>query len=385
MPIRSVAELLPAPFSELTLDDVHEIVRRVGEERETIFFERKSIPRQDLVAKSCAAFANTLGGLLLVGIPDNTDNLTGFAEPHIGDAPVWVKDVLRPRVTPLPPFRARTFNVGDDRHALLVLVERSSTTPHLLTRQGAIYIRTPGSSDPVGLSDHPTLLELVHRGEAAATESTGRAVKAVTAGVPVPYTEVRLAWSLGLSPTGTSAETERQLAYDPDLLDRLGQLLPPPPAGPFDPERVHGTWEQARAQVFRVDRSVLRPDQLFAAQAWTDGTIAVHQGMCWPSNSPAPEDDRELTRDALLEWMRRTLGAAKDLLLEAGAHGDLRVVLRAHGGYDLYWDRRYHTVLQSIQVAGWTDVESNIGRDDDLLRRFESDIGRALGSRPIAP
>jgi hypothetical protein len=55
VPDRSVAELLPTSFADLSLNDVAEIVRRVGEERETLFFERKAEASNASLAKSCAA------------------------------------------------------------------------------------------------------------------------------------------------------------------------------------------------------------------------------------------------------------------------------------------------------------------------------------------
>ena len=111
------------------------------------------------LAKSCSAFANTMGGLLLVGIADECDKLIGI-EQRSFEAQVWVKDILRGHVLPLPPFRARFIALSDERSLLLVLVEESSTTPHLLTRTGAIYVRNPGASDPVPISDQRRLLDL---------------------------------------------------------------------------------------------------------------------------------------------------------------------------------------------------------------------------------
>src|SRR5207249_1110110 len=53
-------------------------------------------------SKSCAAFANTAGGLLLVGVADGSDELVG-TEQESAEAQVWVKDVLRGHLLPLPP------------------------------------------------------------------------------------------------------------------------------------------------------------------------------------------------------------------------------------------------------------------------------------------
>src|SRR6266851_331385 len=56
---RSVAELLPCPFADLTLADFGQIIADIGEERETLFFERKASVSGNTLAKACSAFANT--------------------------------------------------------------------------------------------------------------------------------------------------------------------------------------------------------------------------------------------------------------------------------------------------------------------------------------
>jgi predicted HTH transcriptional regulator len=63
---------------------VRAIIKAVGEERESLFFERKESVSAASLAKSCAAFPNTHGGLLLVGVDDTSDEVIGIepiAEP----------------------------------------------------------------------------------------------------------------------------------------------------------------------------------------------------------------------------------------------------------------------------------------------------------------
>lgn len=138
---RSVAEVLEAPFDALTLEHIGRVVERIRTDGETMFVELKRDAAPAGIAKSCAAFANSLGGLLVAGVA-NDGTIVGSDAPG-GEPQVWVKDVLRDSVTPLPPFRARwlPLNAKDGKGLLLVLVERSSVTPHLLTRHGAIYVR----------------------------------------------------------------------------------------------------------------------------------------------------------------------------------------------------------------------------------------------------
>jgi len=90
---RSVAELLPRPFEEIDLDSVREIIAGIGEEPENLFFERKAAINPRSLAKACSAFANTNGGILVVGVADDDDGLVGV-EPIAAEAQLWVKDML---------------------------------------------------------------------------------------------------------------------------------------------------------------------------------------------------------------------------------------------------------------------------------------------------
>ncbi len=224
MAARSVAELLLHPFADLELDDVERMIAAVGEERESLFFERKAEVSSAALAKSCSAFANTMGGLLLVGIADQCDELIGI-EQCPSEAQVWVKDILRGHVLPLPPFRARFIALSDERSLLLVLVEESSTTPHLLTRAGAIYIRNPGASDPVPISDQRRLLDLLARGEHARERAEER-VRSLAAEAPLETThalERLLPMTLAVAPIGVADWFERDLLEDKAGEERLRQ------------------------------------------------------------------------------------------------------------------------------------------------------------------
>jgi hypothetical protein len=111
---RSVAELLPGRFEDLTLDEVEGILAaHTGEERETLWLERKEQVTTSSLAKACSAFANTYGGLLVVGVRDKDDKLVGI-KPLAAEAQLWVKDTLRAHVLPMPPFRARWLERHED-------------------------------------------------------------------------------------------------------------------------------------------------------------------------------------------------------------------------------------------------------------------------------
>lgn len=269
---RSVAELLPCPFGEIGLDGVRTIIATLGEERENLFFERKAVISPNSLAKACSAFANTYGGLLLVGVADDDDALVGI-EPFAGEAQLWVKDTLRSRVLPLPSFRARWLPVDEHRGLLLVLVEESSATPHLLTRSGAIYVRNPGSSDPVPISDQRRLLDLTARGERADAAAFARAGN----GLGVRLDDDIVTVSIALAATGVASGFDLRLfsAETPEYLSRRtwGDL------NEQAQERRFPVWDQHQVGVRRLRTMIWGKTQTEGVALRSDGVVAIYRGF----------------------------------------------------------------------------------------------------------
>ena len=348
MASRSVSELLPRPFDELDVDDVRELLRRVGEERESLFFERKSELRRDLLGKSCAAFANTMGGLLVVGVGDEDDEIRGV-EPASGEPQVWVKDVLRGSVVPLPPFRARHIEVSDGRVLLLVLVEESSTTPHLLVRQGAIYVRNPGSSDPLPIGDQRRLNDLQQRGIESREGAVQRAREAAARRPPVSRFDypARRPVSLALAATGVADWFEGRLLGTLSGVDRLRAALPVPQGR--SAEDV--VWKQHALHVERIYASgAFRPPRAEVVHATGAGLVSLQGGFV----GDVQEDDEHLTsREVLAVWIQRSFAAGRALLLELGAHGDLRLVVRVFAPRRIEWRGGQYPELQTTSSSSF--------------------------------
>lgn len=317
MAARSVAELLPRPFDELEVADVESILAAVGEQRETLFFERKASLQVGALAKTCAAFANTLGGLLVVGAEDASDELPGIERPG-GEVQVWVKDVLRPRILPLPALRARWLRIDGERGLLLVIVEESSTTPHLLTEQGAIYIRHPGSSDPVPIADQARLLDLLHRGERARGRAEGRAAHILGENV---FQAQGGRQALALVPTGISEEFEHRLFDQPNL-----ELLRAANEAIWDPQKndfFADDWSQDVVSVVRRRFPEWRgvwPQRLLGVAVWRDGPCLLEI-----ADADVVEHPDVISEEQLVDAFSRLLAAGRELLAHLGGHGDLRI------------------------------------------------------------
>lgn len=105
----------------------HEIKSLIGEATE---YDKKQCleekdPRSWL--KSVSAFANGIGGSLIFGIVDKTNEVVGLTDPE-GDSEK-ISRFLRDRMDPIPPFVLR-FATVDDKNLIIVEVHPGPETPY---------------------------------------------------------------------------------------------------------------------------------------------------------------------------------------------------------------------------------------------------------------
>src|SRR4051812_10734728 len=102
-------------LADLTVEDLE----RMLELDETLFVEHKSdigAERAYKIVQAVAAFANTLGGWLLIGVSNGRPIGDDVAWARGGDAPTLVdtvRDRLRGEIDPLPAFEARVMRHAD--------------------------------------------------------------------------------------------------------------------------------------------------------------------------------------------------------------------------------------------------------------------------------
>ncbi len=89
-----------------------------------------------------------------------------------------------------------------------------------------------------------------------------------------------------------------------------------------------------------------------------------------------------LPESALRQWFGESLRAARDILLEYGAHGDLRLAYTLWaGGRGLHFDTQgsaYAEIGEPRKVEIWTDF------DEDVTERVWAEVARTLGIGPSA-
>ena len=134
-------------LAELSADDFG----RMLELDETLFVEHKGDIGDDKdtiygLVSTVAAFANTYGGWLLIGVTNRKPNgNAGRWSDAEDDAPTLVDAIrarLRGEIDPLPAFEAKLIQHADGPVAV-VRVYESSDTPHVVLRSGAVFVREP--------------------------------------------------------------------------------------------------------------------------------------------------------------------------------------------------------------------------------------------------
>jgi hypothetical protein len=189
-PSLSLVQMAIGSFARRALAELTEAeLERMLELDESLFVEHKrEIGGEGFqIAKAVTAFANTLGGWLLIGVEDGKP-YGSKASWATNEAPTLidtVRDLLRGKVDPLPAFEARVMRLPSvDIPVGVVRVYESSDTPHIVVSTGAVYVReVAGDTDArkraaargrgsqtyeaAEVRSRAQLIELAQRGEAA--------------------------------------------------------------------------------------------------------------------------------------------------------------------------------------------------------------------------
>lgn len=149
----------------LALRDVTpEVLQELIDHGEDLVVERKrQPPAPPSFGAVAASFANTIGGLILLGVNDDK-TIHGWDVPPRTDLQSHLGQLLRAQTDPLPPFVAEPVEL-DGKTVVVMRVFESADAPHLVRGTGALYTRT--SSGKVPVDDQRMLLELAQRGRGA--------------------------------------------------------------------------------------------------------------------------------------------------------------------------------------------------------------------------
>jgi|CXWL01.1.fsa_nt_gi hypothetical protein len=155
-------KILNQDFSTITFDD---IVAHCGEKHpEGVQLDYKeNYPQKDL-SKLFAAFSNTRGGLIIIGVKEN--RTTGIPETWNG---IVIDATLVERVhqqalsvTPLPSYQVRMTDEKSGMIFLLIRIDEGASTPYFVKNDANVWVRTGNIRNPIGIAE-PEWLELLYK------------------------------------------------------------------------------------------------------------------------------------------------------------------------------------------------------------------------------
>lgn len=137
---------------------------------ENIYLDYKLEIKGDKLSQSIASFANTKGGILLIGV--NEDKTTKLPDKWDGiDDNGTLSETINQiiaNVTPIPTCRFAVVPHKTKGKAFVVLViEEGASAPYFTVHKPVVYIRTGDVSKLIDQSDRASLLELSERGKIA--------------------------------------------------------------------------------------------------------------------------------------------------------------------------------------------------------------------------
>ena len=162
--------LILKPRDQLTAEDIRNFCHRFDE---GIRVEYKSEFNQDVrddLPKAVSSFANSYGGLLLVGVRTQQgrviEPIEGFEKPSREELPLTVENICHQNIYPM--LTPRVTEVASDvagKVFLVVEVEPSPEAPHAIENSRKVYVRTGSASKPYDLADIDLIERLIKRRE----------------------------------------------------------------------------------------------------------------------------------------------------------------------------------------------------------------------------
>lgn len=112
--------------TELVRELLYQI--RLGEDsayefKELVFDNNKiQSPHRDSMANEIAAFANTAGGILVLGVNDKTLEVTGMEQSQLSKVELWVSNIVTEKIEPSPLIQTRLLEIPDSRGELKPII-----------------------------------------------------------------------------------------------------------------------------------------------------------------------------------------------------------------------------------------------------------------------
>lgn len=155
--------MIPGPHNlgSIKVNDLDALVNTTRENRvidfKERFYEDKQLPKE--LAKDVAAFANTDGGCILIGVKEDAGIATEICGIDVEDQErllARVQHVVSSNVRPIPLVQFEGFELSNKRKVIAIGVPASRHKPHMVMTEpvGTFYKRTDaGTSEPMSVDE----------------------------------------------------------------------------------------------------------------------------------------------------------------------------------------------------------------------------------------
>lgn len=137
---------------------------------ENLFLDYKEELKGEKLSKSIASFANTKGGLLLIGVHEDKTTKQPSKWDGINDTGTLSEQINAEiaNVVPYPTCRFAIVPHKTKGKAFVVLIVQEGTAaPYFTVHKPIVWVRTGDISTPIGQSNRADLITLTERGKAA--------------------------------------------------------------------------------------------------------------------------------------------------------------------------------------------------------------------------
>lgn len=159
------------PVSEITFADIDEFCRTMQAEGARLDYKGIAFPKD--LAKTIAAFANTMGGLIILGIDADKSTNQPIWPPKQGyptEAGLSERVVQVAQDGIYPPVRVAVSNVIQNDYLagtvlLVIRIHESREAPHAIEKNRKVYVyeRTDNKNEPYELADMQRIEQLLRR------------------------------------------------------------------------------------------------------------------------------------------------------------------------------------------------------------------------------
>lgn len=155
-------DILTKPLENFSFDNIVSFAKENHQEDVQLDY-KEQFPDKEKLAQLVVAFANTRGGVIIVGIKENRENgrPVKFEGIEDGRHEEFIAQVIS-NISPIPGYETSKTNAHDGKIFFLIRVFEGSETPYYCHNDSNIWIRTGSTKKPVAIAS-PEHAELLFR------------------------------------------------------------------------------------------------------------------------------------------------------------------------------------------------------------------------------